>query len=233
MVRPTTLGPTPPGSPVGLAIPYLREVPAPPRRLLLVRHGQSTWNAGGRWQGQADTPLSPLGEEQAQEATRRLATFGFCRVIASDLQRARRTAEILAGALDLPVEIDPDLREIDVGEWTGLTRDEIDARWPGELAEWAAGRGESTIGGESRTHLTDRARAALVRAAASSSPGDSVLLVSHGALIRNLDRVLGLKPQGIGNLTGRWYEVDDDGSLVAGDLVALADPEDRTLSPSL
>jgi glucosyl-3-phosphoglycerate phosphatase len=207
-------------------------VPSPPRRLLLVRHGQSTWNAGGRWQGQADTPLSALGEDQAREAALRLAPFGFSRVVASDLQRARVTAEILAGALDLPVEVDADLREIDVGEWTGMTRDEIDARWPGELAEWAAGRSESTIGGETRAHLTDRARAALMRAAAASSPGDRVLLVSHGALIRNLDRSLGLPPQAIGNLTGRWYEVDGDGSLAAGDLVALADPEDRTLSPS-
>jgi broad specificity phosphatase PhoE len=211
-------------------------VPSEPRRLLVVRHGQSVWNADGRWQGQADTPLSPLGQEQAREAAPRLAPFGFSRVIASDLQRARLTAEILADRLGLAVEVDPDLREIDVGLWTGLTRDEIDARWPGELAEWAAGRSESTVGGETRTHLTDRARAALVRAAAGSSPGDSILMVSHGALIRNLDRSLGLKPQPIANLGGRWYtsesDGDGDGSLVAGELVVLADPEDRTLSPS-
>jgi broad specificity phosphatase PhoE len=207
-------------------------VPEPPRRLLLLRHGQSTWNADGRWQGQADPPLSSLGEEQAGDAARRLAPGHFCRVLASDLRRARRTAEILAEALGLPVEIDPDLREIDVGDWQGLTRAEINELAPGALADWSEGRSESTPGGETRTHLTERARVALLRAAAASSPGDRVLLVSHGALIRNLDRALGLVPRGIGNLAGRWYEAGGDGLLAPAELVSLADPDDQTLSPS-
>lgn len=202
------------------------------RHLLLVRHGQSVWNAAGRWQGQADPPLSPLGEGQARDAAGRLSTVGFSRVVASDLQRARRTAEILAGDLGLHVEVDPDLREIDVGDWTGLTRGEIEARWPGELADWFEGRSESTMGGESRTHLIARARSTLERVAAQASPGDRVLLVSHGAVIRHLDRALGLPPQGIGNLMGRWYEVDDAGVLAAGELVSLADPGERTASPT-
>ena len=207
-------------------------MPVSSRRLLLVRHGQSTWNADGRWQGQADPPLSALGEEQARDAAGRLVAGAFTGVVASDLQRARRTAEILAGALQLDLELDPDLREIDVGDWTGMTRVEIEARWPGELAEWSEGRSESTMGGESRIHLTGRARAALARAAASAAPGDTILLVSHGALIRNLDRALGLPPQPIGNLMGRWYEADGNGSLAPGEVVSLADPEERTLSPS-
>ncbi len=207
-------------------------MPASHRRLLLVRHGQSTWNSDGRWQGQADPPLSALGEEQARDAAGRLVAGAISRVVASDLRRARRTAEVLAAALQLEVELDPDLREIDVGDWTGLTRAEIEARWPGELADWSEGRSESTMGGESRTHLTDRARSALVRAAASAAPGDTLLLVSHGALIRNLDRALGLPPQAIGNLMGRWYEADGNGSLAPGAVVSLADPEERALSPS-
>ena len=207
-------------------------MPQPPRRLLLLRHGQSTWNADGRWQGQADPPLSPLGEEQAFDAARRLAPGQFSRIVASNLRRAHRTAEILAEALRLPVEVDPDLREIDVGEWQGLTRAEINVRAPGALADWSEGRSESTPGGESRTHLTDRGRAALLRAAATSAAGDRILLVSHGALIRNLDRAMGLQPQGIGNLAGRWYEADGNGLLAPAELVSLADPEDRTLSPS-
>ena len=204
----------------------------PPRRLLLLRHGQSTWNADGRWQGQADPPLSPLGEEQARDAAHRLSPGQFSRIVASDLQRARRTAEILGEALELAVEVDPELREIDVGDWQGLTRAEIDERAPGALADWSEGRSDATPGGETRSHLTDRARAALLRAAAATSPGDRVLVVSHGALIRNLDRVLGLDPHGIGNLAGRWYEVDGAGALTPAELVSLADPEDRTLSPS-
>lgn len=207
-------------------------MPVSTRHLLLVRHGQSVWNAVGRWQGQADPPLSPLGEEQAGDAAGRLSTIGFSHVVASDLQRAHRTAQILADALGLSVAVDPDLREIDVGDWTGLTRAEIEARWPGELADWSEGRSESTMGGESRAHLTARARSALARVAAAAAPGDRLLVVTHGALIRNLDRSLGIPPQGIGNLMGRWYEVDGDESLSAGELVSLADPEERTASPT-
>lgn len=207
-------------------------MPEPPRRLLLLRHGQSTWNADGRWQGQADPPLSPLGEDQARDAARRLAPGQFSRVLASDLRRARQTAEILGAALRLPVEVDPELREIDVGDWQGLTRAEINERAPGALADWSEGRSESTPGGEARTDLTDRARAALLRAAAASAPGDRVLVVSHGALIRNLDRAMGLVPHIIANLAGRWYESDGNGLLAPAELVSLADPEDRTESPS-
>jgi len=199
---------------------------------LLLRHGQSTWNAEGRWQGQADVPLSPLGEAQAREAAGRVAAGDFQRLVSSHLQRARRTAEILGEALGLAVEIDAELREIDVGEWQGLTRDEIRARAPEALADWSEGRSESTPGGELRTHLTERARLALLRAAAASSPGDRVLLVSHGALIRNLDRLLGLVPQSIDNLSGRWYEVDAEGALAPAKMVWLAGPDARAASPA-
>lgn len=208
-------------------------MPSAPRQLLLLRHGQSTWNADGRWQGQADPPLSDLGEAQARDAADRLAGAAFERVVASDLQRARRTAEILAGALGLGVEVDPDLREIDVGDWTGLTRAEIESRWPGDLAAWSEGRSESPLGGETRTHLADRARTTLARLAGAARPDDRILVVTHGALIRNLDRVLRVPPEPVPNLSGRWYESDGEGGLEAGRLVSLAGPEERTLSPSL
>jgi probable phosphoglycerate mutase len=208
-------------------------VPSTSRHLLLLRHGQSAWNAENRWQGQADPPLSDLGERQASEAAERLAGLGFTGVVSSDLQRARRTADILAAPLGLPVRVDPDLREIDVGDWQGLTRAEIEAGWPGALADWSEGRSESPPGGETRNHLVERARAALARAAAAASPGDRVLLVSHGALVRHLDRVLGLQPHPIENLGGRWYESDANGRLIPGETVSLADPEERTLSPSI
>ena len=207
-------------------------MPPTTRHLLLVRHGQSEWNAIGRWQGQADPPLSALGEEQARDAAGRLGATGFSAVVSSDLQRARRTAEILAEALGLGVRVDPDLREIDVGQWQGLTRTEIEAGWPNALADWSAGRSEAPPGGETRAHLAERARAALARAAAEASPGDHVLLVSHGALVRHLDRSLGLEPHPVDNLGGRWYAADGAGALAPGPLVSLADPEDRTLSPS-
>jgi probable phosphoglycerate mutase len=207
-------------------------VPGLLRQLLLLRHGESTWNAEGRWQGQADPPLSPLGREQAGDAAERLGGAGFSSLVTSDLLRARETADILGRALGLEPRVAPGLREIDVGDWEGLTRAEIGARWPGQLADWSEGRSEAPPGGESRTHLTDRARSTLAGLAADASPGDRLLVVTHGALIRHLDRVLGLEPHGVGNLGGRWYTSDGDGSLAPGDLVALADPDERTLSPS-
>src|SRR5919109_2812903 len=102
-------------------------------RLLLVRHGESTWNAQSRWQGQADPPLSPFGERQAEDATVRLAeSASITAVWTSDLVRARRTGELIAKRLGLDaVHDEPRLRERDVGAWSGLTRDEIEARWPG------------------------------------------------------------------------------------------------------
>ncbi len=203
------------------------------RRLLLLRHGQSVWNAEGRWQGQADPPLSALGELQAVEAARRLAGNAFSGVVASDLLRARRTAEIIAGELGFgDVRLEADLREIDVGDWTGLTRQEIHAGWPGMLAAWSEGRVPSTPGGETRVHLAERARATLARLAAGASPGDRLLVVSHGALIRTLDRGLVDEPVAIPNLAGRWYEADGDGALTAGELVVLVDPDERTTFPS-
>ncbi|MDQ6727898.1 MAG: histidine phosphatase family protein [Actinomycetota bacterium] len=208
-------------------------MPPAPRHLLLLRHGQSVWNAEGRWQGQADPPLSALGERQAVEAAGRLAGIRFTRVVASDLVRARRTAEIIAGELGLgDVRLEAGLREIDVGDWTGLTRDEIHARWPGLLAAWSDGRAPSTPGGETRVHLAERAQTTLARLAAAASPGDRLLVVAHGALIRTLDRALVSEPVAGPNLAGRWYDADDDGTLSAGELVVLVDPEERTASPS-
>src|SRR3954447_4283030 len=129
-------------------------------RLLLLRHGQSEWNAAGRWQGQADIPLSARGEEQAAEAAERLAGRGGARftvVVASDLQRTVRTAEIMAATLGIAsIERDAGLREFDVGEWSGLTRPEIEQRWPGQLDEWREGRPTPNPGGESPDHLTPR-----------------------------------------------------------------------------
>src|SRR5436309_8138951 len=98
-------------------------------RVLLVRHGQSEWNAVGRWQGQADPPLTDLGRQQARAAAHSLGSLDA--VFASDLQRATETAVIVAAQLGIgPVVLDPDLRERDAGEWSGLTRDEIHERYP-------------------------------------------------------------------------------------------------------
>src|SRR5437879_451752 len=99
-------------------------------RLLLLRHGQSTWNAEERWQGHADPPLSELGEHQARTAAEAAAHLGVSALYSSDLTRARQTAAALTPVGITPV-VAPALRERDVGEWTGLTTTEIDERYPG------------------------------------------------------------------------------------------------------
>lgn len=203
------------------------------RHILLVRHGQSVWNAIGRWQGQADPPLSALGEAQAAEAATRLGDFDFTTVWASDLVRARRTAEIMATAVGLgAVRLDAGLREIDVGDWTGLTRVDIEAGWPGVMGAWSEGRVPSTPRGETRAHLADRAQTALSRVAADGAIGDRILVVSHGALIRTLDRALGEDPLPVANLAGRWYEADGHGRLTPGNRTTLTGLEDSAAPPS-
>lgn len=178
--------------------------------LLIVRHGESEWNAAGRWQGWADPPLSSRGEEQARAAAVELGGVELDAIASSDLQRARRTAEILTEGLGLgAVHVDDGLRERNVGEFTGLTREEIEARWPGVLAEWRSGRVQQAPGGEGPEFL-ERVLAALDRLA-QAFPGKRVLVVAHGGLIRTVHRHLGGEPGPPLHLGGLWVHLEDDG----------------------
>ena len=164
-----------------------------PTNLLLVRHGQTPWNAAGRWQGHGDPGLSAVGRSQAVELAVELAAVMrrdsepvWTRVMASDLRRARETAEILAESLALRVEVDNRLRELDVGEWTGLTRSEIEGRDRETLLAFESG--DPTVrpgGGESRGEIRQRARA-LVRDLAKSFAGERLIVVTHLGVIRAL-----------------------------------------------
>jgi len=107
-------------------------------RLILIRHGQTEWNAAGRWQGQADPPLNAIGRAQAERAAGELAAQHIDALISSDLRRARETADVLAARLGLRVQLEPRLREINLGDWQGLYTDEIDRRWPREKQQWHA-----------------------------------------------------------------------------------------------
>ena len=185
--------------------------------LLLVRHAESAWNAAGRWQGWADPPLSSAGEAQARAAAGELTALGLEAVASSDLQRARRTAELLAHQLALgPVHVDAGLRERDVGDFTGLTRDEIEDRWPGILAEWRQGRVERAPNGEGREFI-ERILAALDRLAATFT-GRRLLVVAHGGVIRTLHRHLGGEPGPPHHLGGLWLHLAE-GCWRVGDLV--------------
>jgi broad specificity phosphatase PhoE len=194
----------------------------PPTRVLLVRHGQSEWNAEGRWQGQADPGLTDLGRLQAREAARALGAVDA--VWASDLQRAVETATIIADHLGVgPVVIDPDLRERDAGEFSGLTRPEIAASFPGYLDD-----GRRPPGWEPDEALVARARRAL-RAIAAEVPGGDVLVITHGGLVYALEQHLGEEFARLANAEGRWFEVDAGPALRLGERVLLSAPEDTTI----
>ena len=197
----------------------------PGTRLLLVRHGESTWNAQSRWQGQADPPLSPFGERQAEDATVRLAEMAAVTAVwVSDLVRARRTGELMAQRLGLDgVREEPRLRERDVGAWSGLTRDEIEQQWPGYLA---ARRSPPDFEGDDA--LLERARAGLAAAIDGSGAGD-VLVVTHGGVIRTVERSLGAMPERLPNLGGRWLLADSPTDVTLGERVVLLEPEEVTL----
>ncbi len=195
---------------------------AAPTRMLLVRHGQSEWNADGRWQGQADPPLTDLGRLQAREAARALGTVDA--VWASDLQRAVETATVIAGDLGVgPVVLDPDLREREAGEFSGLTRPEIAARFPGFLDD-----GRRPPGWEPDEALVGRALRALRRIAAEV-PGGEVLVVTHGGLVYAIEQHLGEEFARLANTEGRWLEVGPGQALRLGERIVLSAPEDTTV----
>ncbi|MFC9689595.1 histidine phosphatase family protein [Kribbella sp. NPDC056951] len=100
----------------------------------LARHGQTEWNLAGRRQGRLDSPLTALGVQQAQRNAESLRGEPIHTIYSSPLGRAQRTARIIGDALGLPVQVLPDLAELDHGDWSGLTSAEIDARWPEERA---------------------------------------------------------------------------------------------------
>jgi broad specificity phosphatase PhoE len=150
--------------------------------ILLARHGESDWNRTRRWQGHADRPLTALGRRQARELAERLANTELDAVYSSDLQRARETAEIVASGRGLAVHELPALREVDVGSWSGLTRDEAAERFPDAYKRWEEG-GEGWDDGETYEQLGDRIIGAVKRIAADH-PGERVLVVTHGGSIR-------------------------------------------------
>lgn len=183
-------------------------------RILLVRHGQSEWNAEGRWQGQADIPLSELGRRQAAAAAARLGSFDF--IAASTLLRAAETATIIAGALGIgPVIAVPNLVERSAGEWSGLTRADIQRDWPGYLEA-----DKRPPGYESDEDLAVRMDAGLREVADLLVDGEG-LVVAHGGLIYLLEDRAGVRRGRIGNLGALWVEVDADGVVTVGDRVEL------------
>ncbi len=168
--------------------------------LLCIRHAESTWNALGRWQGQADPPLSDAGRRAAETLAEQLsAELSTCRaLVTSDLLRARETAAILGRTCTLEPELWPALREGDIGSWSGCVSAEIEALWPEDYRRLRAGDPELRPGGgESRRALRSRALAAL-RALEERFAGESIVVVTHLGWLRSL--VPGLELANTGRL---------------------------------
>jgi broad specificity phosphatase PhoE len=190
-------------------------------RLLLIRHAESVWNAEKRWQGRADPPLSETGRNEAAraaDALRGQVDLAF----ASPQVRAYETARIIASALGLPdVETDEALCEVDVGEFSGLTIEEVEAKFPEELAAWRSRDLDVTApGGESRREMLERVRPALLRIAATHS-GSRVLVVTHGGVIGSLERSLDAEAGPAHHVSGRWFDVDGDEITAIGERISL------------
>lgn len=167
-----------------------------PRRLVVWRHGETAYNASGRWQGQFDAPLSDRGRAQAAAAAKYLAAYDISRIVASDLSRAADTARALADETGLTVRFDPRFREINVGSWAGLTTPQIRESQGDLLDRINAGadlpRGET---GETVGDVADRAVAGARELIQEMQPGETAVVVTHGFAGRTLSAQLAGIPQ--------------------------------------
>ena len=161
----------------------------PPRRLLLLRHGETVYNADKRMQGQLDAELSEAGYAQAKAVAAYLGERerDIRRIVSSDLRRAHLTAMAAGEVLDLPVEVDQRLRETHLGVWQGRTHGEIDAEYVGQRARWRHDANWAPEGGETRVAVAERMRSVVDELLADDEwPGSTVLLVAHGGAIAAL-----------------------------------------------
>jgi broad specificity phosphatase PhoE len=152
--------------------------------ILLARHGETDWNREGRFQGHADPALNRTGRSQAVDLTVALMAEELAAIYSSPLRRALETAEVIAASHGLAAVAVDALREVDVGSWSGLTRTEVEERFPVQFARWLD-YGEGWEDGESYEQMGRRAVTALLELAATHE-GERVLAVTHGGPIRAL-----------------------------------------------
>jgi broad specificity phosphatase PhoE len=154
-----------------------------PTTIVLVRHGETDWNRDGRFQGHADPPLNDAGRAQARELAEQLATESLTALYTSPLRRAHETAHLLASPLGLDVRVSDALMEVDVGSWSGLTRAEIEARYPAGFQRWLD-YGHGWDDGETYDQLGQRVAKGL-RRIGEAHPDERVVAVTHGGPIRS------------------------------------------------
>lgn len=187
-------------------------------RVLLIRHGRSTWNIERRWQGWADPPLSADGATEVEAVAAALRDLPISIVVSSDLARASSTAEIIARAVGVAVSVEPALRERDIGLWSGLTSAEVEARWPGRQATYRADPEMPFPNGEEAEALVRRALPVLLTIARQDPDDGVAVVVSHGGLIRCLRLALGGTDRPIPGLGGCWLEARGDGLRLVADV---------------
>jgi broad specificity phosphatase PhoE len=190
-------------------------------RVFVARHGETEWNREGRWQGQGGPGLNETGRVQARALAMRLSALRVDALYSSDLARARETAEIAATATGLEPVLDPGLREVDVGDWRGLTRDEVSRRDPDGYRRWLGGEA-GWNGGETYAEMHARVVAAVERLVAASAVG-RIAVISHGGAVRALaanaaglpkhDR---LRIEGARNCSLTTLSYDHDGARLVG-----------------
>jgi glucosyl-3-phosphoglycerate phosphatase len=202
------------------------------RRLVMLRHGQTDFNAGSRMQGQLDSALTELGRAQAVAAAEVLGKMQPLLIVSSDLHRAYDTAIKLGERTGLEVWVDDRLRETHLGDWQGLTHAQIDAEAPGARIAWREDATWAPHGGESRVDVAARSLPVVAELVSGdlewgdpNQPDRPVVLVAHGGLIAALSAALLKLPianwpilGGMGNAS--WVQLsghsDDEGADLEG-----------------
>ena len=187
------------------------------RRLILLRHGETDYNATSRMQGQLDTTLSERGVSQAHVAAQELRDLGISKVISSDLVRAKNTADVVAADLGLAVDVDKRLRETHLGDWQGKTHTEVDTEHEGARAVWRTDATWAPPRGESRLEVAARAQAVVDELMRDYGEWDNsaVLLVSHGGTIAALTASL------LGFVVAQYPAIKGLGNANTARLVAM------------
>jgi broad specificity phosphatase PhoE len=171
------------------------------RRLVVWRHGRTVWNQEGRFQGRCNMPLSEAGVVEVEAASIALEKLAPTVVLTSDSTRAIQTARPLADRCGLAPVLESRLQEVDLGAWSGLTREQVAERFPGEYAAWRQGADISRGGGENYSQVARRAQAAVTEAIGALEAHQTLVAVTHGATARAIIGWL------MGLDTGRWRQL--------------------------
>lgn len=156
-------------------------------KLFLIRHGQTSWNVEGKYQGSCDIELNSTGIQQAELASKYLSRVKFSKIYSSPLKRTMKTANIINGRTEVEIKIDKDLKEVDFGKWEGLKFNEIDKDYHEDYQQWLTDPyNNHPTGGESFKELTLRTTSAIDSIVAENTDDSSVAIVTHGGVILSL-----------------------------------------------